>query len=223
MNCKRYCLLMVFGLVTLLGFSQNDRQFIRQGNKFFHKKDYANAEVQYRKAIAANGSNPQALYNLGCALAMQQKDSAAVVQYEQSTKVEKNKKRAAKAFHNVGVICQSHQMFDEAIKAYQQSLRLNPDDNETRYNLALCKRQQKQQKQDNKNNQQNQDNQKDDQGKQNKQEQKPEQKPQNTQKQMSKENAEQLLNAATQSEKATQQRMKKAMQQPQRRQVDKNW
>ena len=40
---------------------------------------------------------------------------------------------------------------------------------------------------------------------------------------MSKENAEQLLNAATQEEKATQQRLKKAMQQPSRKQLQKNW
>ena len=41
--------------------------------------------------------------------------------------------------------------------------------------------------------------------------------------QMSKENAEQLLNAAIQEEKATQQRMKKAMQQPRSRKLQKNW
>ena len=40
---------------------------------------------------------------------------------------------------------------------------------------------------------------------------------------MSKENAEQLLNAAMQQEKQTQERLNKAQQQPQRRQVLKNW
>ena len=40
---------------------------------------------------------------------------------------------------------------------------------------------------------------------------------------MSKENAEQLLNAAMQQEKQTQDRMKKAQQQPRRRQLQKNW
>jgi len=40
---------------------------------------------------------------------------------------------------------------------------------------------------------------------------------------MSKENAEQLLNAAIQNEKQTQDRLKKSQQQPQRRQVLKNW
>mgnify|MGYP006988875399 FL=1 len=40
---------------------------------------------------------------------------------------------------------------------------------------------------------------------------------------MSKENAEQLLNAAMQEEKQTQERMKKAQQQPQKRRLEKNW
>ena len=46
----------------------------------------------------------------------------------------------SKANHNIGVICQNHRMYGDAIKAYQQSLRDNPSDDETRYNLALCNR-----------------------------------------------------------------------------------
>ena len=49
-------------------------------------------------------------------------------------------------------------MYGEAIKAYQQSLRDNPKDDETRYNLALCKQQNKQNQQQN---QQNKDQNKD--------------------------------------------------------------
>ena len=40
---------------------------------------------------------------------------------------------------------------------------------------------------------------------------------------MSKDNAEQLLNAAIQQEKNTQKRMKDKMQQPRSRKLDKNW
>jgi len=40
---------------------------------------------------------------------------------------------------------------------------------------------------------------------------------------MSKDNAEQLLNAAMQQEKNTQQRINKAMQQPGSRKLQKNW
>ena len=200
---------------------------MRQGNKQFAAGDFPNAEVSYRKAVEKNPRNPQAAYNLGNALMAQKKDSAAIVQFESAAKLETNPQRKYQAFHNMGVICQGHKMYGEAIEAYKQALRLNPDDDETRYNLVLCKRQQKQQQQ-NQQNQQNQDQQKKedkkDEKKQDQQQQKQDQQKQQQQKpQMSKENAEQLLNAAIQNEKQTQERMKKAQQQPQRRNIQKNW
>lgn len=219
--------LFVMALCATNVYAQSDRQFIRSGNKLYRSQNYAKAEAEYRKAIAQNSKNPQALYNLGCALMMQQKDSAAIVQYENAGKLESSKSRKAKIFHNIGVICQNHQMYGEAIEAYKESLRNNPDDNETRYNLALCKRQQKNQKQNGgeqkkKDDKKGKDKQKkdDQQQKQQDQQQQQKNKPKDR---MSKENAEQLLNAATQQEKATQQRMKKAMRQSGKKKLKKNW
>lgn len=219
--------LFVMALCVTNVYAQSDRQFIRSGNKLYRSQNYAKAEAEYRKAIAQNGQNPQALYNLGCALMMQQKDSAAIVQYENAGKLESSKSRKAKIFHNIGVICQNHQMYGEAIEAYKESLRNNPDDNETRYNLALCKRQQKNQKQNGgeqkkKDDQKGKDKQKKDDQQQKQQDQQQQQK-NRPKDRMSKENAEQLLNAATQQEKATQQRMKKAMRQSGKKKLKKNW
>ena len=211
--------------------AQTDRQYIRQGNKQFAAGNYADAEVSYRKAVEKNARNPQAAYNLGNALMAQKKDSAAVAQFEGAAKLETNPMRKYQAYHNIGVICQQHKMYGEAIEAYKNALRLNPNDDETRYNLVLCKHQQKKQQQNQQNQQQKQDQQKKDDKqdqqqkqqdqKQDKQDQ--QQKPQEQKSQMSKENAEQLLNAAIQNEKQTQERMKKAQQQPQRRNIEKNW
>lgn len=227
---KRVLTIVAFVLLSSTSFAQTDRQYIRDGNRAFRMGEYANAEVAYRKAVEKNPRNPQAVYNLGNALFAQKKDSAAVQQYEQAAKLETNPKRRAMSYHNIGVVCQSHKMFGEAIEAYKEALRLTPNDDETRYNLELCKRQQKrqndkdknkqQQKQDkkdkNKDNKDNKDKQQDKQQKQDKQKQENKDK-------MSKENAEQLLNAAMQQEKNTQERMKKAMQQPSSRKLQKNW
>ena len=95
--------------------AQNDRQLVRIGNRFFNEQNYAKAEIEYRKAIASNGGNTQAIYNLGCALQAQKKDSAAIKQYELAGKIETNKIRKSKSYHNIGVICQSHQMYKETI------------------------------------------------------------------------------------------------------------
>ena len=61
------------------------------------------------------------------------------------------------AFHNMGVVCQQHKMYGEAIEAYKSALRLNPKDDATRYNLELCKRQQKNQQNQKNQNQQDKD------------------------------------------------------------------
>ena len=214
---KKPMAMLLLLIVPTLAFAQSDRHFIRTGNKLYRNQNYPKAEVEYRKAMSQNGSNAHAVYNLGNALMMQQKDSAAIVQLENAGKMEANKTRKAMAYHNIGTICQRHQLYGDAIKAYEEALRNNPNDNETRYNLALCKRLNKNNKEQQKQQQQHQQK---EQQKEQKQKEKQQPKPKE---QMSKENAEQLLNAAIQDEKATQQRLKKATQQPSRRTVEKNW
>ena len=219
----KHIILILLLCVATMSYAQTDRQFVRNGNKHFYKQQYDKAEVQYRKAVSNNPSNPQALYNLGCALMMQNKDSAAIVQYQKAIKVEKNKLRLASVYHNIGVICQNHKMYGDAIKAYEQSLRNNPKDNETRYNLALCKKMQKDNKNKNDNKKKNDNNKQQNNKDRNNNKEKDNNKQQQPKEQMSKDNAEQLNNAAIQNEKATQQRLKKAMQKPgTRKSSDKN-
>lgn len=222
-------------LATLPAAAQTDRDLVRSGNRLFRQKKYSAAEVDYRKAVSKNAENPQALYNLGCALMMQNKASDAVKFYQKAAAVETSKPRKAQIYHNIGVICQAGKMYGEAIKAYSEALRNNPSDNETRYNLALCKKLQKNDKNNDKNNKQkdNKDNKqqgKDKQQEQNDQKDKDKDKQNQNQKsqpqpqpQMSKDNAEQLLNAAMQQEQQTQERLNRSRQQQQSRHLDKNW
>ena len=222
---QRTTTLIIALLVASASFAQNDRRYITQGNKLFRSGQFDKAEVAYRKAIEKNPRNPQAHYNLGNSLMAQKKDSAAVQSFQKSTELETSKIRKAMAFHNMGVVCKQHKMYGEAIEAYKNSLRLNPKDDATRYNLELCKRQQRNQKNQDK---QDQNKQKDKNGNDQKDEKqknkdKQDQKKNNNENKMSKENAEQMLNAAMQQEKSTQQRMKKAMQKPRTNKLDKEW
>lgn len=220
----RYILLLILLSFTTISNAQADRQLVRNGNRMFSMQEYDKAEVQYRKAVSVNPTNPQALYNLGCALMMQNKDSAAIVQYQKAAKHEKNKLRLASVYHNIGVICQNHKMYKEAINAYEQSLRNNPKDDETRYNLALCKRMQKNGNKPQNRNKDNENNKQQKNKDRNNEKEKDNNKQAQPKEQMSKDNAEQLINAAIQNEKATQQRLKKAMQKPgARKNSDKNW
>jgi Ca-activated chloride channel family protein len=223
-------MIIIFLMTSAVSFAQTDRDYVREGNRHFRKGNFAEAEVSYRKAQEKNVNNPQASYNLANSMFAQRKDSAAIVQFEQAVKSETNPYRKAQSYHNIGVVCQGHKMFGEAIEAYKNALRLNPNDHATRYNLELCRRQMKNQ---NQNQQQQGENNKD--GEDEKKEEKKQQEQKEEQKQnekdeqkqdknqMSKDNAEQLLKAAMQKEKKTQERMQKLMQQPRSRKLDKNW
>lgn len=217
-----------------------DRHHIRQGNRQFHagtQDSPSKAEVQYRKALTANPSNTQTMYNLGCALMAQGRDSLAMEMFGKAAKTETSPVRRAMSYHNMGVIMQKRQQFDAAIEMYKQALRLTPHDNESRYNLVLCQHQRKNNPNDNKNNNSQNDNQnkdkkenkqdkkKDNNDDKNKNDQNNDKNKENKeqQQQMSKDNAEQLLQAAIQKEKDTQQRLNKAMSQPRRRRTEKNW
>lgn len=215
-------------LSALAAQAQTDRDLVRSGNRYFKNQSWAKAEVDYRKALAKNANNTQALYNLGCVLFAQQKDSLAMAMLEKAAKQETIPMRRAKAWHNIGVVLQSHQIYAQAIEAYKESLRLNPNDNETRYNLALCQRLLKKQppikNNQNKQQQQNKDKQKQQSKQQQQQQNKTQQqKAQQSNEQMSKENAEQLLNAAVQQERATQRRMQEQQRRQSTRRLQKQW
>ncbi len=222
---------ILFTLCVVGAMAQADRQYIRQGNRLYRHQQPDKAEVDYLKATEANDKNPQAVYNLGCAYMQQEKDSAAIVQFEKAGRMETNRLRRAKAYHNIGVICQAHQMFPEAIDAYKEALRNNPKDDETRYNLALCQRQlkdqdndQNQDQQDQDQQDQNQDQQQQQQQQQDKnQDQQQQQQQQQPEEQMSRENAEQLLESAMRDEKDIQEKMQQQQQQHNNRRLEKNW
>lgn len=230
---KGYIVLGVMMLcaVTVYGQQQQDRKYLRSGNKFYRDSTFVKAEVDYQKALDQNPNSADAMYNLGNAMLMQQKAQDAMKQYAAAARVEKDKKKLAEIYHNMGVILQSSKQYPQCIEAYKKALRNNPKDDETRYNLALAQKmlkdqqqqqnQDKQQKQDQKqdNKQQNKDQQ--DQNK--KDQQNPQQNPQQkNQDQMSKENAEQLLKAAMQDEKNVQDKVKKAVK-IQGRKLEKDW
>ncbi|MEE1004249.1 MAG: tetratricopeptide repeat protein [Bacteroidaceae bacterium] len=190
---------------------------------------YDKAQVEYQKAIEQDNTNPISHYNLGNALLYQNKAEDAMKEYETAARLEKDKLRLAQIYHNMGVILQAAKQFDKAVACYQNSLRNDPTCNETRYNYALSLFQLKKNQQ----NQDNQEQQQDDKGQnekeekqqqqQQEQEKKDEQQPQPQQDQMSRENAEQMLNAAMQDEKATQEKIQKAQQQRQQKQLQKQW
>ena len=221
-------------LSTTVAWGQKTaRDYLRSGNKLYQDSLFVKAEIDYRKALEQDPKSTDAMYNLGNALLMQQKAKEAMEQFEAASRLEKDKERLARIYHNMGVILQSSKQYPQCIEAYKQSLRNYPHDDETRYNLALAQKllkdqEQQQQNQDQQNQEQQQDQQKDDkdqqkdQQDQNQQQQQQQQNQQQQQDQLSKENAEQLLNAVMQDEKNVQDKVKKAIQ-VRGKKLEKDW
>ena len=232
----------IYILSTLLlamashGFAQQktDRDYLRSGNKLYNDSLFIKAEVDYRKALEINPKSTDAMFNLGNALLMQQKAKEAMQQYQSVAKIEKDKSKLAQIHHNIGVIYQSSKQYPQCIEAYKKALRNNPKDDETRYNLALAQKllkdqeqqnQDQQQQQDQKQQQQQQQENNQDQNQDQKEQQQKDQQQQQQQQnksEMSKENAQQLLNAIMQDEKNIQDKVKKQIQ-IQGKKLDKDW
>ena len=215
-----------------------ERKNVREGNKLYETEKFTEAEIAYRKSLEVNPRSSEGTYNLGNALYKQKKFPEAAEQYqllagqgEKMIETPEGKARLAEIYHNVGNIGMQSKEYAKSVEAYKQSLRLNPKDDETRYNLALVQKllKDQQQQQDQNQQQEQKQDQKQDEKEQNKDQQDQNKKQQNqnnqqqqNQNQMSKENAEQLLNAVMQDEKNVQDKVKKAIQM-QGRKLEKDW
>ena len=237
--------------LTASAQTMTEKDYIRSGNKHYADSLFEKAEVDYRKALDLNPSSTDALYNLGNALFCQTeqtpaKAGEALSQYTTAAKLETDKARLAHIYHNIGVLMYAAQKYGESVAAYKESLRNDPTDHETRYNLAMAMHMNKQQPQEDQQQEQQQENQQQQQEQQQEQQQNQEQQQQEQQNQeeqqqqqnqdqqqnqeqqqqkqqaqqskeeISKENAEQILNALMQDEKELQEKQKKKMMQQQR-------
>lgn len=225
---RRLYFIIYLLMVLVSAKGQTASQLTREGNRLFSSKRYAQAEVLYRKAVDKDPGNAIAGYNLGRSLQAQKKNDEARKQYEKAAQLEKDPVRQASSYNNLGTVFQGEKEYAKAIEAYKNALRRNPHHRNARYNLELCQRQQRRQqkqKQSSGGGKNKSDKKKD---KQQNKNQKQQNKNQNNNRQqddqsMSKDNAEQLLNAARQQEKETQERLSKAMRQPSDRKLEKNW
>ena len=215
----KYLLFAVLLFFTAGIFAQKaERDYIRKGNRFFKDSIFVDAEVNYRKALEINPQSAVSMYNLGNTLSQQQKFKDAMEQYTAAAKIEKNKSKLSQIYHNMGVLLQAGRDYAQAVEAYKMSLRNNPSDHETRYNLALAQKMLK--------NQQQQQNQKEEKQHDQKKDDKKDQQPPKSEKkenEMSKENAEQLLNSVMQDEKNVQDKVKKQQRVIQSGHLEKDW
>ena len=234
MRIRIIAILSLFLAPSSILFAQKEASDVRRGNREYNKQNYTEAEVNYRRGLEKNKNGYEAHYNLGDALFKQDKYADAQAEFETAAKMldkKEDKTRYAKTMHNIGNCQFAQQQYDKAVAAYQESLRANPADNDTRYNLVKSmqmlqqqqqqQQQQNQQNQDQKQDQQQQQEQQQNQDQQQDQQEQQQQQPEQNDDQMDKETAEQILQALEQDEQDTQEKMQR--QQGKKRRVEKEW
>jgi len=197
---KRYLCLLV---LLLIHFStveaQRENRFIRKGTKEYESNKYNEAEIAFRKALEKNPSSAVSQYNLGNSLYKQNNLEESVKAWSSlANRSDLSSQNSAHVWHNIGNAFLKSKKYNEAIEAYKNALRLNPKDEDTRYNLSYALRMAKKQDQQKQKDQQKQDQQKQDQ-------QKDHQKPQ----EISKQDAERMLEAMKNAEQKTLEKLKK--------------
>lgn len=205
------------------GFSaQSLRGLINDGVDNYNNKKYPDAEVNFKKGIDKEFETFEGHFNLGDALYKQGRYDEALESFGNALALTEDDYSKSKVFHNIGNALLKSQKVKESIEAYKNALRLNPDDLETKYNLSyalnMLKNQQQQQNKDqnqqdqdkNKEDQQNQDQQQQDQ-KQDEQKQNQQQEQEQPQKkdQISKEEAQRILEALKKNEAELQKKLRK--------------
>ncbi|MGY8915685.1 MAG: tetratricopeptide repeat protein [Flavobacteriales bacterium] len=128
-----------------------------EANKELSQDNFVNAEANYRKAIAKSDENAIAPYNLGNAYYEKETYNEAFSRFKQAGEIATDKNEKHSAYHNMGNVFMKNKEYEKAVEAYKQALRNNPNDEETRYNLALAKEMLKKQQDEDKKNDKNQD------------------------------------------------------------------
>lgn len=255
---------LLLTLVPMVGSAQSNdaRQNTRKGNREYRAKKYDRAEDLYRRAIHYDSNAYRSQYNMGNALYRQKKYDEATQHYTHALQQPDLSKRSrSQILHNRGNSylkaglekenrAEGMEQFKSAVNDYQEALKLNPKNDNTRYNLSYAKKmlqQAQQQNQQNKNNQgggqndkdqknkdgnngqnQDQNKQNQDQGNQKDQQQNKDQQQQNKQQQkqqqqQKKQDAERILEAVKNNEKKTMKDNAKKVEVAAPARIEKDW
>ncbi len=118
-----------------------ERRFIRSGNELYEKGDYVESEVSYRRAIEEAAGSLEANYNLAASLYKQEQFKEAAQMYESiiaDSTIENEV--SSQVLYNSGNSLFKQRELEKALEAYKSSLRINPNDMEAKFNLAYTQK-----------------------------------------------------------------------------------
>ena len=130
-------LLLIFA--STVGISQQERGYIRKGNKMFNDSNYVAADSLYLKALQIDSTSIEAKYNLTNSLLKQGNTDEAIKNFNEILEETEDENILAKAHHNLGNAHANKQEWQKAVDSYKNALRNDPNDKDARYNYAYAK------------------------------------------------------------------------------------
>ena len=144
---KKLLPLVLVATVALTACSQATEKLNSAGNDAFANQDYAAALAAYEQASTEAPELAQPHFNAANAYYRQEDYPAAQQQIEQ-TLIKDDGSLTQDTVYNLGNTFFQGEQYEQAIVAYQEALRLNPEDMEAKHNLELALQQQQEQQQD---------------------------------------------------------------------------
>ena len=155
---KNLSYIIVFILTpSVSSLAQTAHQSLRQGDADFAKNDFKKSEENYRRAYEAERSSKPS-YNLGNAIYNQKRYDEAIKEYENAVSKASDKNLKANSLYNKGNAHFWKKDYAQSVDAYKNALRINPNDADTKQNLALAQRFLKKQQEQEKKKQEQQQN-----------------------------------------------------------------
>lgn len=128
---------IVFCLLATVAFAQPKKE-VREGNKLYKEHKYKEASAEYQKAIQKQPNYIPGLFNLGNAQYQQHEFEASRKVFEGTAKTAPEKSQQAAANYNIGNTYLEEKKYKEAVEAYKEALRKNPQDEQAKYNLSYA-------------------------------------------------------------------------------------
>jgi len=210
LKMRIYFQIILFGImISSVSFAQSARSLINEGVDLYHKGKAVDAEVNFKKGLEKEANSFTAKFNLGDAYYKQERYDEAIKSYQSALAESKTNAQKAEIYHNIGNTLLKDKKLDESIEAYKQALKLNPLDSETKYNLSYALKQKDDQKNKNKDKEKDKEQNQDQQNKDKKDNKDQQKQPQPQKNQISKADAERILNAMKNNEKDLQKKLRK--------------
>ena len=149
--------IFTWGLILLvvgcLGWKNPFTNKTKEGNKLYTQEKYEEALKEYLDAQLDNPESEALHFNIGNVLFKQKKYKEAGDEYQKACQ-SRDVSTQAMAYYNLGNCKFRENDLPGAIEEYKKALNLNPQDQETKFNLELARRKLKEMAQQSQQNQQ---------------------------------------------------------------------